>query len=410
VSDGAGGAIIAWGDGRSGTTGVSDCEDPWGNCDIYAQHVSPDGEVKWKANGVPISAAPNNQVAPRIVMDGAGGALISWRDCRDYATRDSCFSGADLYFQHMSAAGLPLGPVDGSPLSRAPGSQGVQYGSSLMPSVVAAIDGLGGAILAWPDGRNGPCFDGPGGSECDVYAQRLTTARTLSVGDVTGVRRATGTSILSFTVQLSAPSDATVTVSYSTVDDTAIAGTDYLATSGVLTFPSGSTTQAIPVSILASTTPGPNRAFVLTLAAATDAVIARDRASGLILSGAPAGFFTVAPCRLVDTRLSMGGSVFHAGSTQAFTVAGNCGVAATATAVALNVTVVNETDVGHMRLYPDWGGEPDSSTINFKAGTVRANNAIISIGANGRIAATCHLPPSSPGQTHLVVDVTGYFR
>jgi hypothetical protein len=59
-----------------------------------------------------------------------------------------------------------------------------------------------------------------------------------------------GIGTLYFTVFLSTPSDQEVTVSFTTADGTAIAGADYLATSGTLTFAPGETTQYIAVDVI----------------------------------------------------------------------------------------------------------------------------------------------------------------
>ena len=52
-----------------------------------------------------------------------------------------------------------------------------------------------------------------------------------------------------FRVLLSAPSGQDVTVNYTTQDRTAIAGSDYLATNGVLTLPAGQNRASITVAI-----------------------------------------------------------------------------------------------------------------------------------------------------------------
>ncbi len=89
---------------------------------------------------------------------------------------------------------------------------------------------------------------------------------------------------------------------------------------------------------------------------------------------------------------------------------GICAIPSTATAVALNVTVVDETDLGDLRLYPAGSPAPSSSTINFAVGKVRANNAIIPLGSGGRITVQCDMPPASTGQTQFLFDATGYFQ
>ena len=61
VSDGTGGAIIAWQDARTDTS------------NIYAQRISAAGTVLWAANGAPVCTAPGAQSSPVIATDGAGG-------------------------------------------------------------------------------------------------------------------------------------------------------------------------------------------------------------------------------------------------------------------------------------------------------------------------------------------------
>jgi hypothetical protein len=70
ASDGAGGAIITWQDFRSGTN------------DIYAQRLGADGSYFLQNNGLPVCNATGNQVSPKIISDGAGGGIISWKDDR----------------------------------------------------------------------------------------------------------------------------------------------------------------------------------------------------------------------------------------------------------------------------------------------------------------------------------------
>lgn len=76
-TDGAGGAIVAWQDYRSGS-----------NNDIYAQRITAAGVVQWTANGVPICTSTGSQVAPAIAPDGTGGAIIAWSDDRNNSHYD----------------------------------------------------------------------------------------------------------------------------------------------------------------------------------------------------------------------------------------------------------------------------------------------------------------------------------
>jgi hypothetical protein len=123
-----------------------------------------------------------------------------------------------------------------------------------------------------------------------------------------------------------------------------------------------------------------------------------------------AGFYTLTPCRLADTRDApgpYGGPALQAGATRAFVMAGRCGIPAEADAIAVNVTVTQPTALGHVTIYPQGVALPTTSTINFSSGQTRANNAIVEVGANDSIAATCG---QSSGTTHFIIDVVGYFR
>jgi hypothetical protein len=123
------------------------------------------------------------------------------------------------------------------------------------------------------------------------------------------------------------------------------------------------------------------------------------------LPGAASDFFTVTPCRVLDTRQSQ---ALVSGAARTFPVAGLCGIPADAVAVAVNVTVVGPTAAGHVELYPAGGAVPVASTVNFNAGKTRGNNALLPLGPGGQAAALAGL--SVAGTAHLVVDVTGYFK
>jgi hypothetical protein len=139
-------------------------------------------------------------------------------------------------------------------------------------------------------------------------------------------------------------------------------------------------------------------------AGAGDAFVARFRWAS--------DFFTVTPCRVADTRNPAGpsgGPALGADTTRSFPVIGVCGIPSTATAVAINVTVVNQTNPGHLRLYPAGGIVPGSSTINFVPGRTQANNAVIPLGTGGQIAVFCRVA-SPTGHTDFLFDVFGYFE
>lgn len=127
----------------------------------------------------------------------------------------------------------------------------------------------------------------------------------------------------------------------------------------------------------------------------------------------PAGtrFYTLTPCRVVDTRNPAGptgGPELIGFSTRTFPIAGQCGVPADAVSAAVNVTVVVPSAGGNLRIFPSGITPPEVSTINFRTGQVRANNAVL--GLTGPTAGSVDVFADLPGTTHFLIDVTGYFR
>ena len=97
-------------------------------------------------------------------------------------------------------------------------------------------------------------------------------------------------------------------------------------------------------------------------------------------------FHTVEPCRVVDTWAGGGGPVV-AGVDRTFTIAGTCGVPATARAISLNLAVTQPTASGNVRLYPADAAVPTVSSINYASGQTRSNNAVVGLSAAGELKA-----------------------
>jgi hypothetical protein len=139
VSDGTGGAIVVWEDGRNGSF------------DIFAQRIDNAGAMRWQINGVPICTAAWAQQFPAIISDGTGGAIMTWQDSR--------VAGYAVYAQRINAVGSVQWAQNGIVVC--------DYGSSqLFPRI--ASDGRSGAIIAWEDGRLPS-------SGRDVYAQLINS-------------------------------------------------------------------------------------------------------------------------------------------------------------------------------------------------------------------------------------------
>lgn len=92
---------------------------------------------------------------------------------------------------------------------------------------------------------------------------------------------------LAFWVTLSAPADEPVTVNFSTADNTAVAGVDYVATAGTITFAPGQTSTVITVEVIGNgsgeVASGVEKSFFVNLSgASSNAVITDDQGLGMI--------------------------------------------------------------------------------------------------------------------------------
>jgi len=127
------------------------------------------------------------------------------------------------------------------------------------------------------------------------------------------------------------------------------------------------------------------------------------------LSPGGAAFYTLTPCRMVDTRDPPGplaGPSLASVASRVFALTGACGIPASARAVSVNVTVVRPAAAGHLTFYPGDASPALTSTINFQAGLVRANNAILPLSAAGGLGVS----NGAAGAVDVLIDVNGYFR
>ena len=75
-------------------------------------------------------------------------------------------------------------------------------------------------------------------------------------------------------------------------------------------------------------------------------------------------------------------------------------------AVTGTLTVVRPSQKGYVYLGPTATSSPTSSTINFPAGDIRANNVTVPVNDDGTVAADYAAPG---GSVNLVLDISGYF-
>ena len=173
---------------------------------------------------------------------------------------------------------------------------------------VGSADGYDTAVRYFPDGQLDPSFASGGKLQFALSADDFDTTGTavnLPDGDIVMTIESEGLPLLAavlpetpvpaaapgqqpgqlvfatptasvtagdtayFTVDRFGGSDGTVTVAYTTQDDTAVAGTDYSATSGTLTFAPGVTWQTLSIPTLVDSTASGSLSLDLVLQAPT---------------------------------------------------------------------------------------------------------------------------------------------
>jgi hypothetical protein len=128
VSDGAGGTIIVWDDNRGGTVTYQG---------VFAQRIGGSGAYLWGAEDVCVCDEAGDQNYPAIVARSGGRAVITFTDWR--------LNSQHIFAQVLDANGNLLLPESGGAISVA---RSDQQNAQLAP------DGAGGAIAVWRDGRS----------------------------------------------------------------------------------------------------------------------------------------------------------------------------------------------------------------------------------------------------------------
>jgi len=123
----------------------------------------------------------------------------------------------------------------------------------------------------------------------------------------------------------------------------------------------------------------------------------------------------ITPCRIVDTRLAVGG-VIAAGTTRTFDVDGasftsqggsatGCGIPfGAARAVTMTIVAVTPAATGFLRAW-GLGAAPATSVLNYGAGAVIADTAPIPVVPGGGDDFSIF----SLATSHVVIDVLGYY-
>lgn len=142
-SDGQGGMIIGWQDGRDDR-----------DYNIWAQRIDYRGELLWgDGEGIIVCHDASLQQTPKLCPDGAGGAYFSWVDLRNFDR-----TGWDIYVQRVDTNGRLLWGENGAMLCDVEQEQ--------TENRIVKSQG-GAAIVMWEDKRNDA-------DTYDIYSMRIS--------------------------------------------------------------------------------------------------------------------------------------------------------------------------------------------------------------------------------------------
>ena len=202
---------------------------------------------------------------------------------------------APLQARVLDASNAPVGGVTVTFTAPPSGASGLFANGTALTTAVTDANGVAISSVLTANNTAGSFNVTAAFSASPMASFALTiteSPRAISVDDVTF----TGADSLvptGFTVSLSATSSQIITVHYTTADGTAIAGEDYTAASGTLTFNPGETTQEVPITILPDTVNEVTEQFVINLDTPVNATIADAQGVGTIPNDDPEVNFSI---------------------------------------------------------------------------------------------------------------------
>jgi hypothetical protein len=136
-------------------------------------------------------------------------------------------------------------------------------------------------------------------------------------------------------------------------------------------------------------------------------------------SDGPFVFYSVTPCRLVDTRDTpvapdKGPALVH-NAVRSFPIYGplarNCGIPGSARAVTVNATIIDPDAGGHITLFPYNTAMPSTATINFNSHEpALANGQVVGLTVDTYYQLSVYAGVGAGGEVDLTLDITGYYK
>ena len=225
-----------------------------------------------------------------VGQPGTVGAVAIWGDSSTNVLRTSAFAGAYRYRDGSPDTERPIFWLDATVNTvltagtywldwAYSGPTGILGDPHQMPITIDGRTTTGNALWA-----PGPAVDvGPQGFPFQIF----TMVPTITIRDVSVLEGNSGTTNAVFTVNLSAPSLQTVSVSYTITNGTATAGIDYTSANGTVAFLPGETNKTITIAVIGDTLSESNEAFFVKLTGATNVIVGRSQGIVTIVNDDP---------------------------------------------------------------------------------------------------------------------------
>ena len=167
--------------------------------------------------------------------------------------------------------------LDGSPAINAGNNNNI-------PLDVTDTDGDGNTTETTPFDQRGTGFSRIANNRVDIGAFEFQgiPSPIIKINNISILEGNSGTKTGTVTVNLNAVTDKTVTVNYTTANNNAIAGIDYTATSGQLSFAPGETTKTITVTVFGDNIAEANESFFVNLSNPTNSLIDPNAGQGIV--------------------------------------------------------------------------------------------------------------------------------
>ena len=294
------------------TSGISD-EDGLANVSYQYQWLRDDAEIAGQTNSTYrlVSADEGKTIKVRVTFNDDSGNAESLTSTATTAVAAQP-AETPVVLITASFANVPADHDGGNFTFQLNFSENVNAGYARIRDHAFTVDGATianayrqtqGSNQGWnvevdPTGNGAVTITLPETTDCDAARaictddERMLSHSTseivagppaISVSDAT-VQEAEG-AVLVFTATLSHASSRTVTVDYATSDGTAVAGSDYTAASGALTFNAGDTSQTVEITVLTDSEDEGQETLTLTLSNPSQATLDDATGAGAIENG-----------------------------------------------------------------------------------------------------------------------------